>query len=95
MSSEKGFIESTLPGLAMLGLVVVGIVSGQEPHAKPEEVMPAARVESQLRDAAGGLAVQVLNHAHAMLSADGASFESGQVCDDTDFAAQERIRRSF
>jgi len=95
MSSEKGFIESTLPGLAMLGLVLAGIVSGQEPHGKPAEELPALTVETQLREAAGGLAVQVLNHAHAILSVETATLESGQVCDDRDFATQERIKRSF
>lgn len=93
MSSEKGFIESTLPGLAMLGLVLAGIVSGQAPHAKPEKELPALVVETQLRDAAGDLAVQVLHR--AIRSVETATPESGQVREDTDFAAQERIKRSF
>lgn len=95
MSRETGFVTSILPGLAMLGLVLGGIVSGQLHRKEVAEAAPAVNVETQLREAAGGLAVQVLTRAHAILSTEAVTRESIEICDETEASTRERIKRSF
>jgi len=95
MSRETGFAASTLPGLAMLGLVLAGIVSGQMHRKEVAEAAPAVNMETQLREAAGGLAVQVLTRAHAILSTEAVSRESIEICDENEASTRERIKRSF
>ena len=96
MSVKKNLIGEMIPGILMMVLVLAGVASGETSHPQPvaqEAVVDMAKVEVQLREVAGDLAIQVISGASSVLSGQA---ENAPLCGDEDCSGSgDGLRRSF
>lgn len=92
MSSKNRLIGEMVPGILMLGLVLVGVASGAAPHPKADVGQAAIEVAAPQPEA-GSLTIQVLTEAGATLSA--TVLDENGICSAADGHAARRMRRSF
>lgn len=96
MSVKKNLIGEMIPGILMMVLVLAGVASGETSHPQSVAQEPAVdltKVEVQLREVAGDLAIQVISGASSVLSSQA---DNSSLCGDDDCSgSREGLGRSF
>lgn len=92
MSSKNRLIGEMVPGILMLGLVLVGVASGEAPHPRADGGQVAVEIAAPQPEA-GSLTIQVLTEAGATLSA--TVLEETGICSTANGHAAGRMNRSF
>lgn len=96
MSVKKNLIGEMIPGILMMVLVLAGVASGETSHsqtAAQEAAVDMTKVEVQLREVAGDLAIQVISGASSVLAGQA---DNSSLCGDEDCSgSREGLRRSF